>query len=139
MNYRKHHSRRLWKHFVSAPLIWLPLFPILLLDILVSIYQEICFPIYRIEKIKRSAHILIMDRAKLAYLNPLEKVSCMYCGYVNGFLLYAKEIAGQTEKYWCGIMHESQPGFKAHTSQVEGEFAIYGDEADCTSKYGLVK
>ena len=139
MNYRQHQSQRIWKHLISAPLIWLPFFPILLLDILVTIYQAICFPIYKIEKVNRDTYILIMDRAKLEYLSPLEKVSCMYCGYVNGFLLYAKEIAGRTEKYWCGVMHESKQGFKVQPSQIEEDFAIYGDEADCTNKYGLLK
>lgn len=59
----------------------------------------------------------------------------MYCGYANGFLLYAKEIAGRTEKYWCGVMHESKPGFKTQESQVRQDFARYGDEEDFKKKY----
>ena len=59
----------------------------------------------------------------------------MYCGYANGFLLYAKEIAGRTEKYWCGIMHEKKPGFKVQTNQVAQKFARYGDEEDFRKKY----
>lgn len=136
MDYRKFKSQRLWLHIISAPLIWLPLLALLLLDLLVSLYQAVCFPIYGVEKVKREAYILVRDRNKLAYLNPIEKLGCMYCGYGNGFLLYAKEIAGRTEKYWCGIMHESKPGFKIQTDQAERDFARFGDKADCEEKYG---
>lgn len=136
MDYRKYRSQKFWWHFISSPFIWLPLIGILVLDLLVTIYQEICFPIYGLEKVKRSEHILIMDRTKLAYLDPLEKLGCMYCGYANGFLLYAKEIAGRTEKYWCGIMHEGRPGFKAHPDQLKQDFARFGDESDLKEKYG---
>ncbi len=136
MNYRKFHSQRAWLHFLTMIFIWLPLIAILLLDLLVVIFQAICFPIYKIEKVKRSAYILIMDRNKLAYLNPLEKISCMYCGYANGFLLYAKEIAGRTEKYWCGIKHEARPGFKPQADQEEQDFSNFNDEEDFHKKYG---
>lgn len=136
MDYRKHRSQKFWWHFVSFPILWLPLIGVLVLDLLVTIYHEICFPIYGIEKVKRSEYILIMDRNKLAYLNPLEKLGCMYCGYANGFLLYAKEIAGRTEKYWCGITHEGKPGFKAHPDQTKRGFARFGDEKDLKEKYG---
>lgn len=137
MDYKRFQSRRVWLHFISMPLIWFPLIAILLLDIFVSIYQIICFPIYHIKKVKRAKYILVRDRNKLAYLNPLEKISCMYCGYVNGFLLYAKEIAGLTEKYWCGVMHEAKPGFKVQTNQIKQEFSEFGDEEDFKKKYGI--
>lgn len=136
MNYRKFQSKRVWGHLISVPFIWAPLLAVLLLDLFASIYQFICFPIYGIKKVKRSAYIQIFDRNKLKYLNPLEKIGCMYCGYANGFLLYVKEIAGLTEKYWCGIMHESKPGFKVQESQVEQNFARFNDEADFKKKYG---
>jgi len=136
MNYRKFQSQRVWLHLLTIPFIWLPLIAILLLDILVTIFQATCFPVYKIEKVKRSAYILVMDRNKLAYLNPFEKISCMYCGYSNGFLLYAKEIAGRTEKYWCGIKHEERQGFKPQADQEERDFARFGDEADFHKKYG---
>lgn len=136
MNYRKFQSQLAWLHLLTMPLIWLPLVALLLLDILITLFQTICFPIYKVEKVKRSAYILIMDRNKLAYLNPFEKLSCMYCGYSNGFLLYAKEIAGRTEKYWCGIKHAVKPGFKPQTDQEKLDFARFGDEADFHKKYG---
>jgi len=108
-----------------------------LLDLLGELYHQICFPIYKIAKVKRSAYIQIIDRNKLQYLNPLEKLGCMYCGYANGVLLYLKEIAGRTEKYWCGIKHRDKPGFKEQEYQVGGDFASYGDEAQFKEKYPL--
>jgi len=135
MNYRKFRSERFLGHVLSAPIIWFPLIGILLLDLMVTFYQAVCFPIYGLEKVKRSDYILVRDRNKLAYLEPIEKIGCMYCGYANGFLLYAKEIAGRTEKYWCGIMHEGKPGFKTQESQVKEDFAKFGDEADFHHKY----
>ncbi|MEI7452067.1 MAG: hypothetical protein WCK37_02550 [Candidatus Falkowbacteria bacterium] len=139
MDYRKHRTSRFWLHFISAPFIWLPLPFIILLDLVTSLYQVICFPIYKIDYVKRSEYILILDRNKLAYLNPLEKIGCMYCGYSNGLFLYLKEVAGRTEKYWCGIMHEGKPGFKVQTDQTKQKFAAYGDEQDFKSKYHEVK
>ncbi len=135
MNYRRYRLKRFWGHMFSLPFIWFPLIGVLFLDLLVTIYQAICFPIYRIEKVKRSEYILINDRNRLAYLEIHEKAGCMYCGYVNGFLLYAKEIAGRTEKYWCGVMHQDKPGFKVQESQVKQNFSLYGSEADFHKKY----
>jgi len=136
MDYRKFREQRFWGNLFTVPFIWLPLISLIILDVFFSIYQAICFPIYGLEKVKRSTHILVRDRNKLAYLKPLEKLDCMYCGYANGLLLYAKDIAGRTEKYWCGIMHEGKPGFKTQASQVEQDFAKYGDEEDFKKKYG---
>ena len=136
MNYRKFRSQRFLTHCLSVPFIWLPLVGLLLLDVLASLYQFICFPIYGLEKVKRSSYILIFDRNKLAYLNPLEKLACMYWGYANGFLLYVKEISGRTEKYWCGVMHENKPGFLPQASQIEQDFARFNDKDDCLKKYG---
>jgi len=117
------------------PLIWLPLPFIILLDLACALYQFICFPIYKIERVKRSEYILIFDRNKLKYLYGLEKIGCMYCGYANGTLRYLKEIAGRTEKYWCGVMHEGKPGFKTQEDQVMQNFAKFGDEKDFLKKY----
>ena len=50
----------------------------------------------------------------------------MYCGYVNGVYNYAARIAGDTEKYWCGVQHQKDPlfGMPKHQS----DFIEYGDE-----------
>jgi hypothetical protein len=46
-----------------------------------------------------------MDRHSLSYLNPIEKVNCVYCGYFKGLIAYVQEIAARTEQFWCSIKH----------------------------------
>jgi len=135
MEYRQHKASRGWLHVLTAPFIWLPLPFILALDFVCALYQFVCFPVYGIKRVKRSKHILILDRNKLDYLNGVEKLGCMYCGYANGVLLYLKEIAGLTEKYWCGIKHEERPGFKTQEDQVLYDFAEFGDANAFKEKY----
>lgn len=125
--------------FVTGPFIWFPLPAMMILDIAVELYQAVCFPIYGIEKVKRAKYILVRDRNKLQYLTGFEKVGCMYCGYANGLLLYVKEIAGLTEKYWCGIMHEKTKGAVARPWQKKYNFAKFGDKEDFVEKYGPIK
>ena len=137
MDYRKHESSRAALHILTAPFIWLPLPFVLMLDFMTELYQFVCFPVYGLEKVKRAEYVLVRDRAKLQYLNPFEKLGCMYCGYSNGVLRYQKEIAGRTEKYWCGIMHENKPGFKKQTDQARQKFARFDDKADFNKKYPL--
>jgi hypothetical protein len=111
MEYKKSVTKRYWLNVLSLPFIWLPLPFVIMLDLVFSLYVVVCFPLYGIEKIKRSDYVIIFDRNKLAYLTWLEKIGCMYCGYVNGVLRCMKEVAGRTEKYWCGVIHEDKPGF----------------------------
>ena len=92
------------RNVLSAPVIYSMIFPFLLLDICVSLYQWLCFPLYRIGKVKRNKYIVI-DRHQLSYLNSIEKLNCAYCGYVNGLISYAREIVARTEQYWCPIKH----------------------------------
>ncbi len=91
-------------NILSAPVIWAVLFPTIMLDISVSLYQAICFPIYKIPKVKRHDYI-VFDRHYLSYLNIIEKLNCAYCSYFNGLIAYAQEIAARTEQYWCPIKH----------------------------------
>jgi hypothetical protein len=77
---------------------------LLLIDLFVTTYQAICFPIYRIPKVKRSDY-LVFDRADLPYLNAIEKFNCFYCSYGNGVAAYFREVAARTEQYWCPIKH----------------------------------
>jgi hypothetical protein len=128
MEYRRNYTSRFIPHLISTPFIWAPLPFFLMLDIIVEIYHQICFPLYQLEKVKRSEYIQVFDRAKLQYLDPLEKLGCIYCGYANGLLLYVKEIAGRTEKYWCGIMHEKKPGFKEREDHIKQGFTEFADE-----------
>jgi hypothetical protein len=110
-------------HVVTAPVIYSLIVPFVLLDILVTVYQAVCFPVYGIEKVKRSDY-LIFDRHHLAYLNLIEKINCAYCSYGNGLLAYAREIAGRTEQYWCPIKHARRV-IAAHEG-YDG-FAEFGD------------
>ena len=136
MDYRKYKSSMFWLQLLSVPFVWLHFPFILILDLVCVFYQFICFPIYKIDRVKRSEYILIFDRNKLSYLSGLEKLACMYCGYANGVLLYMKEVASRTEKYWCGIMHEDRPNFKVQNDQIRYNFSRFGDEQDFQEKYG---
>lgn len=78
--------------------------PIALLDLSVTLYQHACFRAYGIARVPRRAHVFL-DRHQLAYLNGLQKLNCVYCGYANGVIAYAREIAARTEQYWCPIKH----------------------------------
>ena len=91
-------------NILSAPVIWAVLIPALLLDFSVSLYQAICFPIYKIPKVNRKNYI-VFDRHYLHYLNIIEKINCAYCSYFNGMIAYVQEIAARTEQYWCPIKH----------------------------------
>ena len=108
---------------LTAPVIYSMILPFVLLDVFMAVYQAICFPIYRIEKVQRTAYITF-DRKHLGYLNGLEKLNCIYCSYGNGLLAYAREISARTEKHWCPIKHARRiEGAHRHYS----EFLEYGD------------
>ena len=87
-----------------APVIYGLIVPLLFFDFGLFVYQSICFPVYRIEKVTRSEYIA-MDRWHLQYLNFMEKFNCAYCAYANGVIAYGTEIAARTEQYWCPIKH----------------------------------
>ncbi len=89
---------------LTAPVIWACLLPIVLTDVIGSLYQAICFPIYGIPKVSRRDYIAF-DRHRLNYLNFFEKLNCEYCAYANGILAYFTEIAARTEQHWCPIKH----------------------------------
>lgn len=89
---------------LTAPVIWFCLVPGVFLDLAISAYQAICFPVYGIPKVRRSDYI-VLDRQYLSYLNGIEKMNCLYCGYFNGLLAYAREVVARTEQYWCPIKH----------------------------------
>jgi hypothetical protein len=89
---------------VVAPVIYGLIVPLLFLDLGLTVYQSLCFPVYRINKVRRSDYI-VMDRWHLSYLNFMEKFNCAYCAYGNGLLAYGTEIAARTEQYWCPIKH----------------------------------
>ncbi|GAB4148956.1 MAG: hypothetical protein OHK0017_12230 [Patescibacteria group bacterium] len=108
----------------------------LILDLVIEIYHHICFPIYGLELIERRKYVQVIDRGKLKYLSWFEKISCMYCGYVNGVLEYMSAIAHRTEFYWCAIMHADKPGFEPPKYWKDYDFAKYDDEQDLINKFG---
>ncbi|MCE1171146.1 MAG: hypothetical protein LWW84_07435 [Azovibrio sp.] len=89
---------------LTAPVIYAGWIPFLLMDLFVTLYQYICFPIYRIPRVKRSDYV-VLDRGELPYLNLVEKFNCFYCSYGNGVAAYVREVAARTEQYWCPIKH----------------------------------
>ncbi len=134
---------RTWKYILSAnplyilsaPVIYGMIIPLLFLDITISIYQAICFRVYGIPRVKRSCHIRI-DRHRLSYLNTIEKLNCMYCGYGNGLISYSREIMARTEQYWCPIKH---------ARRVKGEhqrtrnFVPYNDAESYKDSLGRIR
>jgi hypothetical protein len=108
---------------ITAPVIYAMIVPFVILDLFVTIYQRVCFPVYGIERVNRGDFIRI-DRHHLAYLNAVQKLNCVYCGYANGLIGYVQEIAGRTEAYWCPIKHAARIG--AHHAYY-AQFVDYGD------------
>ncbi|OWU85496.1 hypothetical protein ATO6_00665 [Oceanicola sp. 22II-s10i] len=92
------------RHLLTAPVIYSLIVPFAIADLWVTLYQAICFPAYGIPKVRRRDYIRL-DRHQLAYLNGIQKLNCIYCGYVNGLIAYIGEIAARTEAYWCPIKH----------------------------------
>jgi hypothetical protein len=127
---RRHAAQRpgLWSYIagirplvaLSAPVIYALIVPLALLDLMVVLYQAVCFPVYGIARVRRRDHI-VLDRAQLDYLNALEKLNCAYCSYANGVLAFAREVAARTEQYWCPIKH---------ARRIAGAHARYADFLD---------
>jgi len=91
-------------NLIVAPAIYMLIVPLALLDLGVTVFQLVCFTAWRMERVRRADYV-ILDRHRLAYLNGIEKLNCLYCGYANGVIAYAREAASSTEQYWCPIKH----------------------------------
>jgi hypothetical protein len=120
---------------LSAPVIYSLIVPIVLVDLWVMAYQAICFPAYRIPKVRRRDY-LVFDRHHLAYLNNIEKINCAYCSYCNGAIAFVREVASRTEVYWCPIKHARRilgphPHYKG--------FADFGDADGYRAKLDQMK
>ncbi|HTJ97379.1 MAG TPA: hypothetical protein VL381_07905 [Rhodocyclaceae bacterium] len=113
-------------NLITGPIIYGMVVPLLLVDICVSFYQFSCFPIYKIQKVKREDYI-VLDRQKLAYLNFIEKFHCTYCAYGSGLIAYVSEIVARTEQYFCPIKHARK--ILGTHSRYQG-FLNYGDATD---------
>lgn len=113
-------------HILTAPLIYACIIPALVMDLVVTIYQAICFRVYGIPRVPREDFIVI-DRDQLQYLNPMEKMNCVYCGYFNGLIAWVREIAARTEQYWCPVKHARK---LATLHSRYHKFIEYGDSDD---------
>ncbi len=110
-------------YILTAPIIYAMIIPAVILDIFVSIYQAINFRVYKIAMVKRGDYI-VFDRHYLKYLNPIEKINCLYCSYFNGLMGYVSEIAARTELFWCPIRHAKKIAYRHSTYE---KFLPYGD------------
>lgn len=132
----KHHSLKVgifhWfmtvrpQNYLTAPIIYGMVVPMVVFDFCMMFYQLTCFPIYGIARVKRSDYISF-DHRHLAYLNFIEKFDCLYCGYGNGLMAYATEILARTEQYFCPIKHAQKLLGKHARYQY---FLDYGDAED---------
>jgi hypothetical protein len=111
-------------HLLSSPIIYAMVIPAIFLDIALYLYQQSIFRIYKFKFVKRNDYI-IFDRHYLGYLNPIEKLNCMYCSYFNGLMHYAAAIASRTELYFCPIKHAKKTLYE---HAYYHEFLPYGDE-----------
>ena len=113
-------------NILVSPFIYGLVVPILILDLGVSIYQAVCFTVWRIQPVRR-ADYMVNDRHRLPYLNLIEKLNCLYCGYANGVIAYTREVASRTEQYWCPIKHALR--VRSPHPRYPG-FLAYGDTRD---------
>ncbi len=110
---------------LSAPVIYGMIVPLVLLDLTITLYQHICFRIYKVPRVCRNDYLYI-DRHYLPYLNLIEKINCVYCGYGNGLLEYSREVIARTEQFWCPIKHVRRTPDPHHRT---AKFFDYGDAA----------
>ena len=124
MKYKKYNRFRynIW----TAPLIYSCIIPLALIDLWITIYQKICFRVYKIPVVTRS-HYIRIDRHKLSYLTWHEKLHCAYCGYGNGVAAYLVKVIADTEDYWCSIKHKKTDK-KFIEPHHHKKFVEYGDK-----------
>ena len=113
-------------HLLTSPIIYAMVIPAILFDIILFIYQQVVFRIYKFKFIKRSDYI-IYDHQYLGYLNPIEKLNCLYCSYFNGLAQYASAIASRTEYYFCPIKHAKKVAYQHDYYDMYFEYGD-GDE-----------
>jgi len=118
------------QNYLTMPIIYGAAVPLALFDLCISLYQAICFPVYRIARVQRSDYI-VYDHQNLAYLNIIEKAHCLYCSYAVGLLAYAGEIIARTEQYFCPIKHARK--MRAAHARYE-RFLEYGEADDFHGK-----
>lgn len=118
------------QNLITGPIIYGMIIPLLALDFFISFYQASCFPIYKINKVRRADYI-VFDRQHLEYLNFIEKFHCSYCAYGNGLIAYMSEIIARTEQYFCPIKHARKI---LGTHKRYASFLEYGDAENYPAK-----
>jgi hypothetical protein len=120
---------------LALPFIYGMIFPLIFLDIMVSLYQAVCFRLFKIPRVKKSDY-MALERHNLPYLNFIEKIHCDYCGYANGLIAFCREVLARTEQYFCPIKH---------AKKILGEheryafFLNYGEAEDYHKKLLLLR
>lgn len=120
---------------LTSPVIYSLIIPFAIADLWVSLYQAICFPVYGVEPVRRAPYFAL-DRAKLPYLNAIEKLNCVYCTYVQGVIAYVREVAARTEQYWCPIKHAKE---RPDAHERYADFAAYGAPAELAERRGQLR
>jgi hypothetical protein len=118
------------QNLLTGPVIYSLAIPIVFLDLYVTLYQAVCFPVYRIAKVRRSDYI-VFDHGHLEFLNWIERFHCNYCAYANGLLAYTCEIAARTEQYFCPIKH-ARKVLGSHSRYAR--FLAYGEAENYHAK-----
>lgn len=118
------------QNHLTGPIIYSLIIPLALADLCVTFYQAICFPVYRIARVRR-AEYFVYDRRHLEYLNFFERFHCTYCAYANGLVAYMSEIVAGTEQYFCPIKH-ARKVLGSHARYAR--FLAYGEAADYHGK-----
>jgi len=106
-----------WRKVLSAPFIYGMVIPSIALHFFAEVYHQVCFRLYGL-KLLNVANFIVIDRHKLSKLSPMEKINCMYCGYINGLYAYLVALARSTEEYWCAVKHEVGPAQKSQRQQA---------------------
>jgi hypothetical protein len=130
-----HLARTPWPTLLTMPLIYGMALPLMILDLSVSLYQLGCFTAWGIQRVPRREYVVI-DRHRLGYLNPVQKLNCVFCGYGNGVIAYAREITARTEQYWCPIKHALK--VKGSHDRYR-DFQAYGDAEGYVASSGAYR
>ncbi len=115
-----------------SPILYGMVIPLVFLDLCLTLYHWTAFPFLKIPLVKRASYIQL-DRHRLAFLPPILKLTCAYCGYANGLLQYAVRLAGETEAYFCPMKHQGKRDF--YPPLHHRYFAEYGDPQGFQQRY----
>jgi len=131
-NHATNHQLGLWAlvkrsrpiNLIAGPIIYSVIVPLLVLDAFVSLYQLLCFPIYKVKSFRRSDFI-VFDRQELKYLDWISKFHCTYCAYAVGLMGFVSAVIGATEAYFApsntmpkSLFHQAENTHSLHMSKT---------------------